>query len=319
MNDQQNRPEDENAGGQQAPPPPASFQPKPPEPTVVNITSDVTHIDTNQATIHEHLPQKRIEHEPSEPKKGMTRAEWYMTVLTAAIAIATIGNVIVFYFESEAAGGQTKTLATYASQQTCAAQRFAKSAGEISTKVGAAEADFANMATNSANAIKATQEEMRLDERAWVGVESPNVVINKTGPIKTEARVIVLGKSPAVGIITEMGMRPFPPGHILELADIVLDQKEIPNGTAVPGSNFPIRETGETPVTPSETEAVQAVLDKKLVIYFFGKVNYRDIFNSPHWTHFCITIPSGDSNDIFPCKIYNDTDADHQTKSKKTN
>ena len=47
-------------------------------------------------------------------------------------------------------------------------QSFATSASQIDAKIGQAEADFARIAKDSEAAIKATQEEARLDQRAWI-------------------------------------------------------------------------------------------------------------------------------------------------------
>ncbi|MGC2163397.1 MAG: hypothetical protein WA634_15925, partial [Silvibacterium sp.] len=159
----------------------------------------------------------------------------------------------------------------------------------------------------------ATQNQMRLDGRAWVGVGSPSLVLNAKDPFKVETRVVVLGKSPATDVVTRMGTRPFPTDHILQHSDLVLAPLPIHNGTAYPGSSFPIRETGINPITPKEKTIIGEVLDKRAVLYFFGEITYRDIFKVHHWTHFCYAIPTGDVNDMIPCTIYNDSDADPDT------
>jgi hypothetical protein len=169
----------------------------------------------------------------------------------------------------------------------------------------------------SRDAIKATQEQMRLDERAWVGAGSPSITLNTASPIKIETRVAILGKSPAVDIRSRLGMRPFGPDHTLTLDDIVLDRKEVSTGTAVPGTNFPVKEVGETPVSAAEAGTIQVVLGRKAILYFYGQITYRDIFKVHHWTHFCYAITSADVNDAYPCKIYNDTDADSETLKKR--
>jgi hypothetical protein len=154
---------------------------------------------------------------------------------------------------------------------------------------------------------------MRLDERAWIGFVSTTIVLNKTDPFKVETNVYILGKSPAVNIVTRAGARPFPVEHMLQLNDLTLDPTPISNGTSVPGAAFPIRKTAPAS-DPQEQLAVDSILQKKSFLYFYGETTHRDIFRNDHWVHFCYVFSSGDSKEAHPCNIYNDSDADHETK-----
>lgn len=261
-----------------------------------------------------------------------------MLLLTAFIALGTIVSAVAIslqFYEMHEGGIDTKTIADASSQQACsarqiaaasernavAAERFASSADNINIKIGLTERDFGKMAQNSADSIKATQDAMQLDQRAWMGVGSPSFVVNTHDPIKAETRVVVLGKSPAIDIVTRMGLKPFPASHTLEISDLVLDPREIHNGTAVPGSSFPVRETGADPVTGYEQAITGEIVGKTAILYFFGEVTYRDIFNQSHWTHFCyiVTGTSANADTASPCTIYNDSDADSKPKHKKPN
>jgi len=174
--------------------------------------------------------------------------------------------------------------------------------------------DQANQVGRSANAaenaVRVTQEQMRLDERAWVGFTDATVTLSTTSPIKAETQTHILGKSPAIDIVTKTGMRFDTPDRVLQLEDIILNPKEIPNGTAFPGGQFPVRSTGVDPISDQEKAVIDAVTKKTIVLYFFGETRYRDIFKTEHWTHFCYLIISAESKEISPCKIYNDSDAD---------
>jgi hypothetical protein len=166
------------------------------------------------------------------------------------------------------------------------------------------------IAQNAEQSIRATQEQMRLDERAWVGVSGISITLDPSKPLKFETRVVILGKSPATSIVTKLGMNSFPKDHVLRPSDIVLDKRELKNGTAVPMGSFPVREIGADPVNPMEQATIEAILGKTYVGYFFGETTYRDIFRMRHWTRFCFVIPSGNSDDSYPCPIYNDSDGD---------
>ena len=74
-------------------------------------------------------------------------------------------------------GGQdTVRIRDAAEKQAIAASSFAQSASDINGTIGRAEGDFSVMANSSALAIKATQTQMRLDQRAWIAI------VNVHGP-----------------------------------------------------------------------------------------------------------------------------------------
>lgn len=174
-------------------------------------------------------------------------------------------------------------------------------------------------ASTAKNAVSVTQQQMRLDERAWVGVGNIVLTLDPSKPVKAETRVAVLGKSPALDVVTVMGIKNLPAAHTLEIEDITPDRTHpIRNGTVFPNATFPIREGGSDPVTPEEKSIVDAIIAKTEILYFFGEITYQDIFNVPHWTHFCYVIPSATADDTRPCTIYNDSDADKQNNHKKS-
>ena len=97
---------------------------------------------------------------------------------------------------------QTTNLATAAGIQATADSNFAMSVDNINKEIGRAETDFARMAKSSEASIKATQDTMRLDERAWVGAgniqmdqikdgATPNVSVSYQNSGKTFALDVV--------------------------------------------------------------------------------------------------------------------------------
>lgn len=172
------------------------------------------------------------------------------------------------------------------------------------------ERNTAQSAKAAADSIGATQQQIRLDERAWVGAANLSIVLDPSKPVRTEVRVAVLGKSPAINLVTEMGLKTLPTSQVLKRSDLVLDKIAVKNGTVFPTETFPVRKYGPNPVTPLERKVIQTIINKEATLYFFGRITYRDIFNHPHWTHFCFAITSGDVNEAHPCAIYNDSDAD---------
>jgi hypothetical protein len=155
-------------------------------------------------------------------------------------------------------------------------------------------------------------EQSRLDERGWLGVADLKLTLNKTERIKVGITALALGKSPAVGVTTRVALVPFPASHILRQRDIFFDYPKRNSGTMMPSAFFPIYENAANLTAEDEKKLVDAVLQKAAVLYFWGEINYKDVFNGPHWTHFCYAIVSAKAEDSHPCGIYNDSDADYQ-------
>jgi hypothetical protein len=165
---------------------------------------------------------------------------------------------------------------------------------------------------NSKLSLDAAIRQSHLDERGWLGFVNVAVTLNQADPIKAETTAIILGKSPVANITTRNGMVHYESSHTLEPSDLVLNPIVVPNGTAMPGGSFPIKSIGSDPISDYDKLLVDAILQQRQILYYYGETDYRDVFNKPHWSHFCYVIVSAVSTDSHPCKIYNDTDADHQ-------
>jgi hypothetical protein len=259
----------------------------------------------------------------------LSLADWITAISAAITALATVVIMVwagLQWWEMHTGGVDTHALAEAARQQAWAASKsaqaardFANTAALINGGIGDAVRKLDAQARNSAASINATQEAMRLDQRAWVGVGSPSFVIKETDPLKAETRVVILGKSPAIDIVSQMGLKAFPSAHVFRLDDIILDPKKIYNGTAFPASTFPIREKGDDPISDFEKMVEGSILKRTATLYFFGEITYQDIFKVSHWTHFCYVVIDDVPDDAFPCAIYNDSDADDPRQRKMRN
>ena len=98
--------------------------------------------------------------------KFLSKPEWVNVVLTVVIAgTGVVGIILVIK-----SGQDTQKMVGASEKSAKAASDFATSAAAINRNVAATQRDFETMAKNSEAAIKATQESMRQDQRAWVGV-----------------------------------------------------------------------------------------------------------------------------------------------------
>jgi hypothetical protein len=246
-------------------------------------------------------------------------AELSMIGLTALIFLTGVFQACESHRNNKATGDQVDQVIKSTWDIKGSAQSFSNSAWSINQGISGAVAKLqlqAEQTERSAraaeDALKATQTQMRLDERAWLGFGNLTVVLNNTDPLKVDVVVSVFGKSPAINIASRVDLRSSVVGHEIQLQDIVFNYGEMYGGTAYPGSNFPLHES--FPLSEGPKAMVDSVLKKREFLYFFGETTYKDIFLRPHWPHFCYMIPTADVKDAQPCKIYNDSDADHPTK-----
>ncbi|WP_058185995.1 lysozyme inhibitor LprI family protein [Terracidiphilus gabretensis] len=202
---------------------------------------------------------------------------------------------------------QTTNLATSAGTQATAAGGFAKSASEIDTKIALAEQDFARMAKNSEDAIKATQESMRQDQRAWLGAGDYTYTLAESGPIESVANLTNTGKSPALNILCRITGTTKLKDYVLRDSDIVYPQ-ELPTlrqGALFPNQHFPLKATGP-PMDPEKQKVwFGNIQSGEWIEYFFGEVRYIDTLGKNHWTHFCTQYIAPTKSGT-PCPVYND-------------
>jgi hypothetical protein len=243
--------------------------------------------------------------------------------LTCAIVFFSLVQLLVTWSNNSSTSKQSERLLDSANRINDAADSFSRSSADMSGSMGNAvkqleaqakgiEASRTTSESNSKQALDNTVRQSNLDERAWAGFRNLTFVINKTDPLKVQIRVAILGKSPAVDIVVKQGIRFFPPTYIIQVSDLSPDPIGIHQGTAFPNTEFPIQVNGENPISPKERFFIDGVLDKTYSLYYFGVIAYNDIFRKPHWTRFCDVIPSTDADEIHPCPMYNDSDADYE-------
>jgi hypothetical protein len=243
------------------------------------------------------------------------------TLRWAKTAVIMSGLAAIFvcaqWWEMHKGGIDTKNLATAAGTQAAAASGFAKSASEIDTKIGLVEWDFSRMARNSEEAIRATQESMRLDQRAWLGFGDAKFTISATD-MSAGFTARNVGKTPATKVITNVAWTGKIAGTPLTTKDIVYPQKNLESGTIFPSQIFEVSNSLPKPVPAYQSRFVEELRGESRFLYVFGKIEYLDVFGLPHWTHYCVVV-SQDLKGNRPCDIYNDSDSDHQKQSPNPN
>lgn len=158
-------------------------------------------------------------------------------------------------------------------------------------------------------AVKAAQNQMRVDQRAWVGVTD----ISIKNPIVAGQKFVWMGqiensgKSPALNtkilFYSHTALRGEPSSFIYP--NIPSDPEEYGTTVIEPSSKFHIGGY-ERPDDPVLTEVqVRALQDGTTRMYIYGKIRYQDIFRVWHRTHVCAWV-APDLKETHPCSTYND-------------
>lgn len=271
--------------------------------------------------------ERQVQQAESKIEERMSAFERSMLRLTIAAVVISIVTGLIFagqLYEMHEGGAQTDKMIDAANRNAAAAKGFADSAGSINTGIqGAvgqmqgAVSQLRTMANSSQKSIKATQNAMRQDQRAWVGVmdasvvefnenEVPKVVIVFSNSGKTPARNVQvsvrfrLSETPIAGPLPEdikaLEYRPaqsIPPQGKFNFAlgfDVMGRQN---NSSELNGDQF----------LRSRFAAIKA---KSLILYYFGILKYDDVFGKHRETQFCLAVADPEKKEISYCDNFND-------------
>ena len=285
---------------------------------------------------HQDRPLERDEPIVPVPNRPNV-AEWVAVLVTCVIAVVGILQYNIYRQQKkimEASSSQTDQLIQAANVQAGAATKvadasdrnakaaaaFALSADGINTRIIAAEKDFQRMADNAKQAVNVTVEQSRLEQRAWLGLYSPNPNTSPGGyglQFNSFALLRNTGRTPAMdvsGIVITLER-----DWHAEIPDFDVEYAATMKGS-------PLSEDKRTPtildasgiiayITGNGGESVRWMLPEHSVIapdavsqvslaseshkdeplnkgtqilYMIGKVTYDDIFKARrHMTKFC--------------------------------
>lgn len=223
------------------------------------------------------------------------RSNWLRRHSAVIIMIATLVNLGVAYLQWSTM--IEETAANKRSAQAAEGQLTEMRSGSVDTRT-VAEATQKNVATAQA-ALKATLDNSRLDQRAWVGVKELHLTEALTANKHIEFVVEVqnMGKTPGLNVTTRTQFSMDPPIDLksIDLLGVDLGNRVVPPGT----ESYP-----SIVVFPGDrvlTEEEVAVLKKrKTPLYLFGLITYEDIFGEFHRTRFCGVYRH---NDTFPTAL----------------
>lgn len=228
----------------------------------------------------------------------MESSDKWMIALTAIIAISTVVNVVIFYKESEESARQIGELASKAggivdSMNTALSnnQSAIKQAFEANGHA------LESSQRQSKSALDASIKTARDDQREGGAVMHWDMLMSNSG------------RSPALNGVKRVKFRFIKKGEAFD------PEKEI---LGTPSSKFGVLQPAGQHVIPGNTDGYvsQATTDDLISgaqrFYVFGRFDYTDVFDRPHWTKFCmfldtrlVVLQSGRTG-FGVCDFYND-------------
>lgn len=278
--------------------------------------------------------EQNIESRMSAFERSMVRLTW------AAVAISIVTGIVFAgqLYEMISGGTQTDKLVNYAraqanasSNQADAAQQFSDTAEDINGRMSDAVDQLQAAADNAKHGLEATQQAMRLDQRAWVATEristTPKLDISKEFDV--EVALKNTGKTPAKNVVMIARWDATPEGIKPNYATEEGDKNRvkgvfISRALIAPNAEYfrkiepfqPILDSFDT----SESLSVEAkeigkksylkmFTDGAVVLYIHGRIDYEDIFHCRHWTTFCSQLVlDHEKATTNVCEEHNDTD-----------
>ena len=255
-----------------------------------------------------------------------------MIWLTAAIAFFGLCQVAVGVLQYVYGGKQTNNLIIAANRQATAsekieaaantqataAQQFAASTGRLETTIDNAEKDLGRSASNSQKAIEATQDAMKLDQRAWVGMLGiSDISFAQENGLLATGVFVNSGKTPARNTkscirfrISDTPLSGPSPDDISKITECA------PTAAIGPQGRYN-EEIGHVisaePNSPAALKGVsdfksryQLIKDEKQFAYIFGIIKYDDVFGNERETDYCIFLADPDKAQIGICDNFND-------------
>jgi hypothetical protein len=244
-----------------------------------------------------------------------------MIILTAAIAFLALCSVAVGFLQYFGGGEQTQKLIDAADKQAAAAQSFATTADQIRSQIGQAESDFSQtagkmqttinnaeqdfrtMAASSQVSIQATQDAMRLDQRAWVVVSHTDGTPELGKPWLLKTFFVNTGKTPARNVMMSCNVAVERNESLVDFGKKAADMRPFLIAPNDPNTYCVLNPLAVPTVTQPVLDALS---DPTQNFFTYGFANYDDVFGKKHWLTFCRVLDPGGTS-WFGCETHNDT------------
>lgn len=229
------------------------------------------------------FPDSKLEN----PENGMTPAERQMIILTGIIALATIANVAVFYFESEDASKQTAALASKAGEIVGSMNTALANNRDALSKAFDANRDALKASeTQSRASLNASIDISRNDQRSWIVVNALELAAPPIvgGRVHVNMAMINSGKTPGMKIVGGSLIVSRPDITTLNFSD-TFQTANPPIAVLAGGETYTAKI--ESQATIASQAQIEAIAQGTTRLFARGVIRYEDVFMRPHSTHFC--------------------------------
>ncbi|MGD0021569.1 MAG: hypothetical protein ABSC54_04640 [Smithellaceae bacterium] len=150
-----------------------------------------------------------------------------------------------------------------------------------------------------------TQEQSRLDQRAWLGVTSISGKPEGGKKFILQINFKNTGKTPATNMIVRSAVTFSTPIWKGPDFNTIKNIKKEGRGLVFPQAEA-LSVVDVLPAAPVDPSTIELLNEHKIRIHVFGFAEYDDIFNRHHCTRFC-NIYKPEDGYYHACKDYNDT------------
>jgi len=285
-----------------------------------------------------HPEDRDVEHggarEPRRTERrilGFPALEFLQTVFDGLLLISAFAGSMWVYQQLEitreqiaasqdAAIGQQRATNRALHAADLQAEAMTQSIGPaIKTTASAAEASAATSARlaelNEAS-IEDARASLRLDQRARVGISGIRGEVVSGAPLRFVVMVRNTGKTPAVQFSGFAGVRLLPSAETPKIMSQAATPSRFPKSSAVlaPAGEITMPAAildsfGHETALPEDVARQIKADPPTLRLYVIGRMTYRDVFKSRHWTEFCLMYsPILGPEAFIVCDVGNHTD-----------
>lgn len=234
------------------------------------------------------------------------------------VAVLTLWELIQGGVDTKALVTASKQQANAASDQADAAQQFSDTAEDINGRMSDAVDQLSAAASNARAGIKATQDAMRLEQRAWVAASGIVGTPAAGQQFIVQFMAVNSGRTFAKHFAMVSTVEIAKPGTKLffdKTEGASYNSVSILSPNAVYTAKSTVTGEGSSPVLPNPTQSdIDKIKTGEIEISAFGRMDYIDIFKVPHWSVFCYRLQRDLS--WASCDEHNDAD-ENQPKSGK--
>jgi hypothetical protein len=226
-----------------------------------------------------------------------------MAISTILIAFFTAATWLIIWRSSS----DTQKLIDAAGQQAQAAKDFATYAGQIRDTIRISEKDLSNAADNSKGAITATQDAMRLEQRAWVA----NIAVSMDAP---EVGKNAHGYTTWINSGKSFAKQVKPSCYLVFVQDRIAGEDILNKiaalsnmgqgsiGVLAPNGQYKTGLDTKKPINQVDKDRISG---NWYTYVWGGGITYYDIFKIQHSTVFC-SYRQGITADFVQCPFHND-------------